>query len=94
MRKALTNAVCGVGKCALWAAFEAFPLEEPIFSFALGAKVFVEASLTLWSFAFWGNVCRFLQFVYRTKHMGEYNGTEARNHRYILTYTAHFCKTY
>lgn len=47
-----------MGKRALRAAFEAFPLEEPIFFFALGAKVFVKASLTLWSFAFWGKyVC-------------------------------------
>lgn len=51
--KALTHAVCGLRKCALWTTFEAFAFKEQISSLALGAKVLVKAPLTLWSFAFW-----------------------------------------
>lgn len=46
------NAVCGLGKSPLWATFETFAFEEQIFTVALGAEIFVEASLTFWSFAF------------------------------------------
>jgi len=53
MSKALTHTVCGLRKCALWTAFEAFAFKEQKSSLALGAKVLVEASLALWSFAFW-----------------------------------------
>lgn len=53
MSKVPTNAVCGLRKCALWTVFEAFAFEEQISSLALGAEVFAEAPLALWSFAFW-----------------------------------------
>lgn len=51
--KVLTNTVCGLRKCALWTVFKAFAFEEQISSLALGAEVFVETPLALWSFAFW-----------------------------------------